>query len=124
MTSYTGLNSDPNNNGKHYGTSPKFKSINDSDDQDKITEVKSQINKVKEVMEQNIGIVIDRGEKIEVLEQKSADLADNANKFKKHSRDLKRAMWLKNLKIYACIGIFVAVIITILALVIYFSTKH
>jgi len=123
MTSYTGLNNDPNNNDKHYGTSPKLKS-NDSDDQNKITEVKLQISKVKEVMVKNIDMVIDRGEKIEVLEQKSADLSDNANKFKKQSRSLKRAMWLKKLKTYACIGLFFAVIITILALVIYYSTKH
>jgi hypothetical protein len=54
---------------------------------------------VKSVMVENIDKVLERGEKIELLVDKTDALQGDAFRFKKQSRRLKQAMWLKNAKL-------------------------
>ena len=65
---------------------------------DNIGRVRSQINDVKDVMVQNIEKVLERGEKIELLVDKTDKLNQQAFKFEKQSKRLKSAMWWKNVK--------------------------
>ncbi len=51
--------------------------------------------------------MLERGEKIELLVEKSELLDEHSVKFRRHARDLKRAMWWKNVK-------FIIVIVVIL----------
>jgi len=53
--------------------------------------------------------VLERGEKIELLVDKSDQLDQHAFKFKSHSRSLKRAMWWKNAKLIILISLIVIV---------------
>jgi hypothetical protein len=53
--------------------------------------------------------VLERGEKIELLVDKTEVLDQHAFKFKKQSRQLKRSMWWKNAKLMILIIIFVLV---------------
>jgi len=66
---------------------------------DKISKVGREIDEVKTVMVQNIEKMLDRGERIELLVDKTETLSSNAFKFKKSSTSLKRAMWCKNMKL-------------------------
>jgi vesicle-associated membrane protein 7 len=50
-------------------------------------------------MVENIDKVLERGEKIELLVDKTDALQGDAFRFKKQSRRLKQAMWLKNAKL-------------------------
>ena len=50
-------------------------------------------------MVENIDKVLDRGERIELLVDKSSTIQDNSFRFKKQSRRLQQALWMKNLKL-------------------------
>jgi len=66
---------------------------------DKINRLKGEVDEVKSVMVENIERVLQRGERIELLVDKTTTLSQNAFKFKKQSTALKRAMWWKNIKL-------------------------
>ena len=53
--------------------------------------------------------VLERGEKIELLVDKAENLNQQAFKFRKQSSALKRAMWIKNLKLYALVAFMLGV---------------
>ena len=63
---------------------------------DGLSAVKNQIEDVKGVMVENIEKVLERGEKIELLVDKTDRLNQQAFKFESSSRNLRRAMWWKN----------------------------
>jgi len=79
---------------------------------DKLNKLKGDVDEVKNVMVQNIERVLERGERIELLVDKSETLSNSAFKFKKQSTALKRSMWWKNVKL-------IIVIIVVVLLVIY-----
>lgn len=80
----------------------------------KIASINQDISIVKNVMIENIDKVLLRGEKIELLVDKSDQLDQHAMKFKTTATNLKRAMWWKNAKI--CIVIILVLIIIIYAI--------
>jgi len=85
---------------------------------DELSKVQSQIDGVKEVMAQNIEKIINRGDKIEMLVQKSEGLNDSALEFQKTSKKLKNHMWWKNIKMMLIIAAVVFIIILILLMVV------
>jgi vesicle-associated membrane protein 7 len=78
---------------------------------DNIGAVKSQIDEVKDVMVQNIERVLERGEKIELLVDKTDRLNQQAFRFESSSRALRRAMWWKKMRCYAIIGVVTILVI-------------
>eukprot|EP00735_Rhodelphis_limneticus_P003370 TRINITY_DN14834_c0_g1::TRINITY_DN14834_c0_g1_i1::g.16286::m.16286 TRINITY_DN14834_c0_g1::TRINITY_DN14834_c0_g1_i1::g.16286 ORF type:complete len:218 (-),score=81.04,sp/Q86AQ7/VAM7B_DICDI/62.37/1e-85,Synaptobrevin/PF00957.16/6.3e+03,Synaptobrevin/PF00957.16/1.5e-34,Longin/PF13774.1/2e-23,DUF1798/PF08807.5/0.022,UvsY/PF11056.3/0.17,DUF16/PF01519.11/0.23 TRINITY_DN14834_c0_g1_i1:594-1247(-) len=68
---------------------------------DKVTKVQKEIDEVKTVMVHNIEKVLERGEKIELLVDKTENLNQQAFMFKKQATRLKHAMWWKNAKLMA-----------------------
>jgi vesicle-associated membrane protein 7 len=72
---------------------------------DSIGAVKSQIEDVKGVMVQNIERVLERGEKIELLVDKTDRLNQQAFRFESSSRSLRRAMWWRKMRCYAIVGV-------------------
>ena len=61
--------------------------------------VQGEIEEVRQVMVENIERVLERGEKIELLVDKTENLNHQAFRFKKQSRALRNMMWRKNVKI-------------------------
>ena len=78
---------------------------------DNINRVRQQLDEVKGVMVQNIEKVLERGEKIELLVDKTDKLNQQAFKFEKQSKRLKTAMWWKNCKMTIIITVVVLAII-------------
>lgn len=78
---------------------------------DNIGAVKSQIEDVKDVMVQNIEKVLERGEKIELLVDKTDRLNQQAFRFESSSRALRRAMYWKKMRCYAIIGVVAVLLI-------------
>jgi len=83
---------------------------------DKIHQVKGEIEQVKDVMVHNIEKVLERGERIEVLVDKTDSLNQQSFAFKKRSTALKRQMWWKNTKLLI---ILIIVILFILYFIYY-----
>ena len=63
---------------------------------DGLSAVRDQIEDVKGHMVENIERVLERGEKIELLVDKTDRLNQQAFKFESSSRELQRALWWKN----------------------------
>jgi len=63
-------------------------------------DVHRKLDDVKSVMVQNIEMVLERGEKLELLVDKSDRLNTTAFTFEKSSRKLKEAMFWKKVKLY------------------------
>jgi len=68
---------------------------------DSLGAVKSQIDEVKDVMVQNIEKVLERGEKIELLVDKTDRLNQQAFKFEASSRSLRRHLYWRRMRLVA-----------------------
>lgn len=81
---------------------------------DKLSNLESEISEVKDVMMDNIDRVLQRGEKLDSLADKSNALATNAQDFHRTSRNLHRAYCMKYAKMIALVACLVVVLIIII----------
>ncbi|KAJ6702279.1 SNARE PROTEINS [Salix koriyanagi] len=72
----------------------------------KLAKVKAQVSEVKGVMMENIEKVLDRGEKIELLVDKTENLRSQAQDFRQQGTKMRRKMWLQNMKIKLIVLVF------------------
>jgi len=80
----------------------------------KLAKVKAQVTEVKGVMMENIEKVLDRGEKIELLVDKTENLHNQAQDFRSTGTQMRRKMWLQNMKVKLIVlGILIALILII-----------
>jgi len=102
---------------KEFG--PKLKDhmqycVDHPDEMNKLAKVQQQISEVKGVMMENIEKVLDRGEKIELLVDKTENLRSQAQDFRQQGTQMRRKMWLQNMKIKLIVlGIIIALILII-----------
>jgi vesicle-associated membrane protein 7 len=84
---------------------------------DKIAQINKQIGEVKDNMLRNIDQVLERGERIELLVDKTEVLEQHAFKFQRGAKTLKRQMCIKNAKwTIIAIVVFTLVLYIILAI--------
>jgi vesicle-associated membrane protein 4 len=77
-------------------------------------EVQQQVDEVIGIMHTNIEKVVQRGEKLDTLQNKTEELQNGALSFKKTSTDIKNEMWWKNIKLtLAVVGIVTTVCVII-----------
>ena len=86
---------------------------------DKAQKVLGQVDQVKNQMQDNIAGMLKNSEKAETLAEKSDQLNEQANVFKKRSGDLKKQMRWKNLKMtlilaFLVIGIILAIVVPLI----------
>jgi vesicle-associated membrane protein 7 len=78
---------------------------------DKIKKVHGEVEQVKDVMALNIERVLERGERIELLVDKTDNLNQQAFAFRKRSTALRRSMWWKNTKLMILLGFVIILLI-------------
>uniref|UniRef100_A0A8C5QAU5 Vesicle-associated membrane protein 7 n=1 Tax=Leptobrachium leishanense TaxID=445787 RepID=A0A8C5QAU5_9ANUR len=78
---------------------------------DRVAETQAQVDELKGIMVRNIDLVAQRGERLELLIDKTENLVDSSVTFKTTSRNLARAMCMKNLKLTIILAIVALVII-------------
>lgn len=66
---------------------------------DALRTAQQEIDGVREIMTENIERVLERGERIDLLVDKTDRLGHNARDFRVRSRGLRRRMWWKNVKL-------------------------
>jgi vesicle-associated membrane protein 7 len=66
---------------------------------DAIRNVQREMDGVREIMTENIERVLERGERIDLLVDKTDRLGGSARDFRVRSRGLRRQMWWKNVKL-------------------------
>ncbi|ATY67216.1 vesicle-associated membrane protein [Cordyceps militaris CM01] len=87
---------------------------------DAIGNARREIDDVRGIMTKNIESLLERGERLDLLVDKTDRLGGSARDFRVRSRGLKRQMWWKNIKLMALL----ALVIFIIILVIVFSVKN
>lgn len=78
---------------------------------DRAREVRGEIENVRGIMSENIERVLERGERIELLVDKTGRLEVGAGEFRRRSRGLKRKMWWKNVKINVLLAFAIVFIV-------------
>jgi len=78
---------------------------------DKITVLKKDLETVRVQMNENIEVVMQRGEKLDLLIEKTETLSNNSSTFRRNATTLQRKIWWKNMKL--TIGCVIGVIILI-----------
>ncbi|KAD5960438.1 hypothetical protein E3N88_11910 [Mikania micrantha] len=116
-----GKTAGPKSLNKEFG--PKMKDhmrycVSHPEEISKIAKVKAQVSEVKGVMMENIEKVLDRGEKIELLVDKSDNLRNQAQDFKKQGTKIMRKMWFHNMKVKLVVFgiIFCLILIIVLSI--------
>ena len=78
---------------------------------DAVGSVQRDIEDVRGIMTRNIEGLLERGERIDLLVDKTDRLGGSAREFRVRSRGLKRRMWWKNVKLMALLGFVVVLIL-------------
>ncbi|TPX60628.1 hypothetical protein SpCBS45565_g07465 [Spizellomyces sp. 'palustris'] len=81
---------------------------------DRLRQVQGEIDQVRDVMVHNIEKVLERGERIEILVDKTDNLNQTSFAFKKRSTALRRQEWWKNTRL-------MILLVAVIFLVIYFT---
>lgn len=78
---------------------------------DTLTNARREIESVKDIMTENIERVLERGERIDLLVDKTDKLGGSARDFRVRSRGLRRQMWWKNVRIMVLLAVVVIFLI-------------
>ena len=82
---------------------------NTSPPTDELTRAQNELNQVKDIMVQNVEQILSRGERIELLVDKTDTMANQATAFRRGARSVRRQMWWRNTKILG-LSVFVALV--------------
>ncbi|XP_071802386.1 vesicle-associated membrane protein 4-like [Asterias amurensis] len=80
----------------------------------KIQHVQNQVDEVIDVMHDNISKVLDRGEKLDDLQEKSDELVYNASLFRVSAKGLRSHFWWRECKMRLLLLVVVVVILLII----------
>ena len=81
----------------------------------KISRVRNEVDRVKDIMVNSIDTIMERGERLELLVDKTENLSQHSVQFKQASRTLRRKMWWENKKMVLIVAF--AIIISIYIIV-------
>jgi len=81
---------------------------------DKLKEAQRKVDEVAGVMRDNIEKAIDRGDKLDQLDDKSVQLEESASKFHKRTKDVS---WMFRCRSYRNLAILVLLIIVVLVVI-------
>merc|ERR1712142_156116 len=83
----------------------------------KIAGLRSQVNEVTSVMRDNIGKVLERGQNLTELNQRSENLQNASESFRSQAERVRRKAWWDNVRTKAAIGGFILVILIIIIII-------
>ena len=92
----------------------EMKHYSESTDIDTISKVHGELDELKNIMVKNIDNIAMRGERLELLINKTENLTNNSLAYRKTSRNLARSMFWKNVKLYVILGVIITVIIYVI----------
>ncbi|CAA7404421.1 unnamed protein product [Spirodela intermedia] len=81
---------------------------------DTLNRVRNEVSEIRTIMVENVDKILARGERIELLVDKTATMQDNSFHFRKQSRRLHRALWMKNAKLLALLTCAIVLLLYII----------
>ena len=88
-----------------------------------IDRLEQDIDEVTHLLKNNVEKVLERGDKLEDLQDRSEDLTASSIQFKTRSRDLRRKMCCQNFKMTCILIIVISAIIAVVILIILLTLK-
>ncbi|OCH90196.1 VAMP/synaptobrevin-like protein [Obba rivulosa] len=82
---------------------------------DELARAQSELAQVKDIMVQNVEQILSRGERIELLVDKTDTMASQATAFRRGARTVRRSMWWKNKRV---VGLSVVVALVLFWIII------
>jgi vesicle-associated membrane protein 7 len=86
-------------------------SYNTAPPSDSLASARKEIDSVRDIMTENIERVLERGERIDLLVDKTDRLGGSARDFRVRSRGLRRQMWWKNMKVMVLLFVVILFLI-------------
>jgi len=82
---------------------------------DKVQMVRNEVDRVKDIMVANVETLMDRGERLELLVDKTENLSQHSVSFRRAGRQIRRQYWWQNtkMKIAVAFGIIIAIYIIV-----------
>ena len=91
----------------------------------KIPVLEREVSEVKKVLKETIDNMIERGEKLSELHERTDTLAERSREFKKNTEKVKRKTYCENQKLRIIIGVIVFVILAIvIGVIVTVALKH
>ncbi|KAG2452181.1 hypothetical protein HYH02_003212 [Chlamydomonas schloesseri] len=87
----------------------------------KVASVQKKVDEVKGIMTENIEKVLARGEKLELLTDKTENLMFESDRFVRTGRALRRRMWMQNCKMKIVVALAVILLAVVIFLLVCFS---
>lgn len=94
------------------------KRFNEDPHENKIDKIKDELNSTKQVMLENLDSIIDRGDRIDRLCDRTELLRDEAQGFQSNAHGLKRALIAHNLKIIAALLVVLVIVGLVIAMLV------
>lgn len=88
-----------------------IKNFGDATQHDKVSEANHQVLQVQGIMQENVKRILDTHNALEGLQESSSNMQTEANRFLKQSKDLKRQMELRNIKIKIMFGLCIGAVL-------------
>lgn len=83
---------------------------------ERVRDLQSEVEGVKNIMSQNVERILARGENLDQLRNKTEDLEASSEHFKTTSQKVARKYWWKNAKMIAIICVIVGIIVLLIIL--------
>ena len=80
----------------------------------KVARVQSQVSEVIGDMKKSIGKVVERGQNLEELNERSEELGVSADLFSRRSKSMRKSMWLRTCRARMYLGIVLAVMLLLI----------
>ncbi|KAK1316856.1 hypothetical protein QJS10_CPA05g01387 [Acorus calamus] len=78
---------------------------------DRINRIRGEMSQVRNVMIENIDKVLERGDRLELLVDKTANMQGNTFRFRKQARRFRSTVWWRNVKLMIMLIILLLIII-------------
>ncbi|CAM0910652.1 unnamed protein product [Alopecurus aequalis] len=81
---------------------------------DTLNRLRGEVSEIHTVMVDNIDKILDRGDRISLLVDKTSTMQDGTFHFRKQSKRLRRALWMKNAKLLAVLTVVIVLLLYLL----------
>ncbi|KAE8676087.1 VAMP713 protein [Hibiscus syriacus] len=78
---------------------------------DRINRLKGEMSQVRNVMIENIDKVLERGDRLELLVDKTANIQGHTFRFRKQTRRFRNTVWWRNVKLTVALIILLLIVV-------------
>lgn len=90
----------------------------------KLNRLRNQVDDVVDVMKDNVSKVMERGDRLEDLQDKSDSLSSNSDMFRSRAKDLRKNMWWKNCRMKLLLALVIFIILCIIVIPIIMKSQN